>query len=51
LAFLEHKLTDAHREDPHFNYGREQVYPGKNQDYHLRPFKAAIEAGASQIMP
>lgn len=38
-------------EDPHFKYGREQVYPGNNMDYHLRPFKAAIEAGASQIMP
>lgn len=38
-------------EDPHFNYGREQVYPGKNFDYHLIPFKAAFEAGTSQIMP
>jgi beta-glucosidase len=38
-------------EDPHFTYGREQIYPGNNQDYHLRPFKAAITAGASQIMP
>lgn len=38
-------------EDPHFKYGREQVYPGDNMEYHLRPFKAAIEAGASQMMP
>lgn len=38
-------------EDPHFAYGREQVYPGKNSDYHLIPFKKAIEVGASQIMP
>ena len=38
-------------EDPHFAYGREQVYPGKNFDYHLLPFEKAIEAGASQIMP
>lgn len=38
-------------EDPHFPYGREQVYPGDNFDYHLKPFIAAIEAGASQIMP
>ncbi len=38
-------------EDPHFSYGREQVYPGNNFDYHLIPFKAALEAGTAQIMP
>jgi beta-glucosidase len=38
-------------EDPHFAYGREQVYPGKNSDYHLIPFQKAIEVGTSQIMP
>jgi beta-glucosidase len=38
-------------EDPHFAYGREQVYPGGNFEYHLRPFAAAIAAGASQMMP
>ena len=38
-------------EDPHFSYGREQVYPGNNFDYHLLPFKAALEAGTAQIMP
>jgi len=38
-------------EDPHFSYGREQVYPGANFDYHLKPFRAAIDAGGSQIMP
>jgi beta-glucosidase len=38
-------------EDPHFTYGREQVYPGNNFEYHLRPFRAAIAAGAAQIMP
>ncbi|WP_433375146.1 glycoside hydrolase family 3 protein [Streptosporangium sp. CA-115845] len=38
-------------EDPHFAYGREQVYPGGNFDYHLKPFEAAFEAGTSQIMP
>ncbi|MEA5455561.1 glycoside hydrolase family 3 N-terminal domain-containing protein [Sinomonas sp. JGH33] len=38
-------------EDPHFAYGREQVYPGNNFDYHLKPFEAVIEAGASQMMP
>jgi beta-glucosidase len=38
-------------EDPHFAYGREQVYPGDNFEYHLKPFRAAITAGAAQIMP
>ncbi len=38
-------------EDAHFNYGKNQVYPGDNFDYHLRPFEAAFEAGTSQIMP
>jgi beta-glucosidase len=38
-------------EDPHFSYGREQVYPGNNFEYHLIPFKAAFDAGTSQIMP
>lgn len=37
--------------DAHFPFGREQVYPGDNFDYHLEPFRAAIAAGASQIMP
>ncbi len=38
-------------EDPHFPYGREQVYPGDNFDYHLIPFEAAFAAGSAQIMP
>jgi beta-glucosidase len=38
-------------EDPHFAYGREQVYPGGMFDLHLRPFEAALAAGTSQIMP
>ena len=38
-------------EDPHFSYGREQVYPGGRFDYHLEPFRAALEAGTSQMMP
>ena len=38
-------------EDPHFAYGREQVYPGGRFDLHLEPFKAAIAAGVSQMMP
>jgi beta-glucosidase len=38
-------------EDAHFKYGREQVYPGDNFDYHLKPFEAAFRAGTAQIMP
>ncbi len=38
-------------EDPHFPYGKEQVYPGDNFAYHLLPFEAAFAAGTSQIMP
>ncbi|WP_159501182.1 glycoside hydrolase family 3 protein [Microbacterium sp. 18062] len=38
-------------EDPHFPYGREQVYPGDAFELHLKPFARAFEAGASQIMP
>jgi beta-glucosidase len=38
-------------EDPHFPYGREQVYPGDKFDYHLIPFEAAFAAGTAQIMP
>lgn len=37
--------------DPHYYFGRNQAYPTGNFDYHVRPFKAAIEAGASAIMP
>jgi beta-glucosidase len=38
-------------DDPHFAWGREQVYPGGHFEYHLRPFRAALAAGTSQIMP
>ncbi|KAH7120912.1 beta glucosidase [Dendryphion nanum] len=38
-------------EDSHFTYGKNQTYPGNNFDYHLIPFKAAIAAGARQMMP
>lgn len=39
-------------EDAHFEYGKEQVYPGENFDYHLIPFEdGAFPAGAAQIMP
>jgi beta-glucosidase len=37
--------------DPHNDYGRWQVYPGKNFDYHLIFFQAAFEAGTGGIMP
>ena len=38
-------------EDPHFPYGKDQVYPGGMFEYHLRVFEAAFEAGTAQIMP
>ena len=38
-------------DDAHFHYGRNQVYPGNNFDYHLKPFEAAFAAGTGQIMP
>ena len=38
-------------EDPHFPYGKEQIYPGNHFDYHLIPFAAAFAAGTAQIMP
>lgn len=39
-------------EDAHFPYGREQVYPGDNFEYHLRPFtEGALPARTAQIMP
>jgi beta-glucosidase len=37
--------------DPHFVWGQDQHYPGNMFDYHLKPFKAAIDAGTSSIMP
>src|SRR3954449_10635654 len=41
----------ADGEDPHFPYGREQIYPGGRFDEHLEPFRAAIAAGTSGMMP
>lgn len=39
-------------EDAHFPYGKEQVYPGDNFDYHLVPFiEGAFPAKTAQIMP
>ncbi|MEV6347503.1 glycoside hydrolase family 3 N-terminal domain-containing protein [Actinoplanes sp. NPDC051851] len=37
--------------DAHFPYGQEQVYPGGNLEYHLRPFEAAFAAGTAAVMP
>jgi beta-glucosidase len=36
--------------DPHYSFGKNQVYPANKFDDHLRPFQAAIDAGASSIM-
>jgi beta-glucosidase len=36
--------------DPHYTFGKNQVYPAGKFDDHLAPFKAAIDAGASSIM-
>ncbi|CAN9475444.1 unnamed protein product [Alternaria alternata] len=38
-------------EDSHFTYGKNATYPGNNFEMHLIPFKAAIAAGARQMMP
>ena len=37
--------------DPHFQYQKGQVYPGKNFNYHLIPFEAAFKANTACIMP
>lgn len=37
--------------DSHFDWGKFAHYPGGMFEYHLKPFKAAIEAGTSAIMP
>ena len=37
--------------DPHLKSGENQVYPGNNFDYHLKPFQAAIDNGMKVIMP
>lgn len=39
-------------EDAHFPYGKDQVYPGNNFDYHVIPFiEGAFTAKTAQIMP
>ena len=41
----------ADGEDPHFPYGKDQVYPGGRFEDHLRPFESAFAAGTAQVMP
>ncbi|MHA8091216.1 glycoside hydrolase family 3 N-terminal domain-containing protein [Aquirufa regiilacus] len=38
-------------QDSHFDWGKFAHYPGGMFDYHVKPFKAAIAAGTSAIMP
>lgn len=40
---------DGH--DPHFEWGKREVFPGGQFENNLIPFKAAIAAGTSSIMP
>ncbi|MEE6294807.1 glycoside hydrolase family 3 protein [Georgenia wangjunii] len=37
--------------DPHYAFGKAQVYPGGFFAEHMLPFEAAIDAGVSSIMP
>ncbi len=36
--------------DPHYTFGKNQVYPAGKFALHVKPFKAAIDAGVSSIM-
>ncbi|KKN44844.1 hypothetical protein LCGC14_0689000 [marine sediment metagenome] len=38
-------------QDPHFDWGKKGIYPGGMFDRNLIPFRAAIDAGTSAIMP
>jgi beta-glucosidase len=38
-------------QDSHFDWGKFAHYPGGMFDFHVKPFKAAIAAGTSAIMP
>ncbi len=38
-------------QDPHFDWGKREVFPGGMFKNNLIPFKAAIKAGTSSIMP
>ena len=37
--------------DPHFDWGKREVFPGGRFEDNLIPFRAAIDAGTSAIMP
>lgn len=37
--------------DPHNSYGKEQVYPGDDFEYHLVPFEGAFAAKVASVMP
>lgn len=37
--------------DAHYSFGKHQVYPGGAFADHVAPFKAAVDAGVSSIMP
>lgn len=37
--------------DSHFKWGKDQVYPGDQWDYHLKPFRAAVAEGTRYMMP
>jgi beta-glucosidase len=38
-------------QDSHFDFGKKEIYPGGMFENNLIPFKAAIKAGTSSIMP
>ena len=37
--------------DPHYAFGKNQAYPTNGFAYHLKPFRAAIAADVSAVMP
>lgn len=37
--------------DPHYSFGKSQVYPAGQFEDALKPFRAAIKAGVSSVMP
>jgi beta-glucosidase len=37
--------------DPHYAFGKNQVYPGGRFGDHIKPFKAAMDAGLAAVMP
>lgn len=37
--------------DPHYAFGKPQVYPSDAFEEHLMPFEAAVDAGVASVMP